>query len=79
MIFFQQSASADKGMTGRHPSRAFDTISGAPGRTVRLGALIAGAALAGHTGATFQGLAGAGLPGAPGGVRLRSRPCSRSA
>ncbi|MBV9801842.1 MAG: divalent metal cation transporter [Solirubrobacterales bacterium] len=70
MIFFQQSASADKGMTPddlRHGR--YDTIAG--GILAALfgcGALIAGAALATRGGASIQGLAGAGFPGALGAV-----------
>ena len=69
MIFFQQSASADKGLTPsdlRHGR--YDTVAG--GILAALfgcGALIAGAALFGHGGAGFaptRGLAGAGFPGA---------------
>jgi Mn2+/Fe2+ NRAMP family transporter len=66
MIFFQQSASADKGLTpddllhGR-----VDTIVGALlAALFGIGAMIAGAGLAGHGGASVQGLAGAGLPAA---------------
>jgi Mn2+/Fe2+ NRAMP family transporter len=66
MIFFQQSASADKGLTPRDLRHGrYDTIVG--GTLAALfgcGALIAGAALAGHNGSGIQGLAGAGLPGA---------------
>lgn len=66
MIFFQQSASADKGMTPddvRHGR--YDTIAGAVlGAVFGCGALIAGAALFHHGGANIQGLAGAGFPGA---------------
>ncbi len=64
MIFFQQSASADKGLTPsdvRHGR--YDTIAG--GILAALfgcGALIAGAALVGHGGA--PGLGGAGFPSA---------------
>ena len=66
MIFFQQSASADKGMTPadvRHGR--LDTALGA-GLAAVFGcaALVAGAALATHNGAAIQGLAGAGFPGA---------------
>jgi Mn2+/Fe2+ NRAMP family transporter len=66
MIFFQQSASADKGMTARDLNHGrFDTALGAGLAAVfGCGALIAGAALAGHDGATVQGLAGAGFPAA---------------
>jgi Mn2+/Fe2+ NRAMP family transporter len=64
MIFFQQSASADKGLTpddlryGR-----YDTIIGGVLAAIfGIGAMVAGAALAGHGGANIQGLAGAGFP-----------------
>jgi Mn2+/Fe2+ NRAMP family transporter len=64
MIFFQQSASADKGMTPsdvRHGR--YDTALGAVLAAVfGLGALIAGAALLPHDGAGIQGFAGAGFP-----------------
>ncbi|HTA10269.1 MAG TPA: divalent metal cation transporter [Streptosporangiaceae bacterium] len=66
MVFFQQSASADKGMTSldlRHGR--LDTIAG--GGLAALfgcGAFIVGAALAAHGGSGIQGLAGAGFPGA---------------
>jgi Mn2+/Fe2+ NRAMP family transporter len=70
MIFFQQSASADKGLTPddlRHGR--FDTLIGAVFAAVfGIGAMIAGAALARHGGASLQGLAGAGFPAALGGV-----------
>ncbi|HYB30453.1 MAG TPA: divalent metal cation transporter [Solirubrobacteraceae bacterium] len=66
MIFFQQSASADKGMTPddlRHGR--YDTVAGGVLAAVfGCGALIAGAALATHGGANIQGLAGAGFPAA---------------
>lgn len=64
MIFFQQSASADKGMTPRDVSHGrLDTALGAGMAAVfGCGALIAGAALATHNGASIQGLAGAGFP-----------------
>jgi Mn2+/Fe2+ NRAMP family transporter len=66
MIFFQQSASADKGLTPadvRHGR--WDTIAGAVLACVfGCGALIAGAALFRHGGSSIQGLAGAGFPGA---------------
>jgi Mn2+/Fe2+ NRAMP family transporter len=66
MIFFQQSASADKGMTARDVKHGrCDTAAGAVLAAVfGLGALIAGAALLTHHGAGIQGLAGAGFPGA---------------
>src|SRR5271165_3270010 len=64
MIFFQQSASADKGMTPsdvRHGR--YDTAAGAVLAAIfGLGALIAGAALLGHDGSGIQGFAGAGFP-----------------
>jgi Mn2+/Fe2+ NRAMP family transporter len=70
MIFFQQSASADKGMTPddvRHGR--YDTIVGAVMAALfGCGALIAGAALATHGGANIHGLAGAGFPAALGAV-----------
>ena len=66
MIFFQQSASADKGLTPsdvRHGR--WDTIAGAVLAAVfGCGALVAGAVLFGHGGGSIQGLAGAGIPGA---------------
>ncbi len=66
MIFFQQSASADKGMTPadvRHGR--YDTAAGAVMAALfGCGALIAGAALFHHGGAGVQGLAGAGFPAA---------------
>lgn len=64
MIFFQQSASADKGMTPadvRHGR--YDTALGAVIASVcGVGALIAGAALLTHGGSGIQGFAGAGFP-----------------
>jgi Mn2+/Fe2+ NRAMP family transporter len=66
MIFFQTSASADKGLTPddlRHGR--YDTMVGAVlAALFGIGALIAGAALFGRGGASIQGLAGAGFPGA---------------
>ena len=66
MIFFQQSASADKGLTPsdlRHGR--YDTIAGAVmAATFGIGALLAGAALFAHGGSRIEGLAGAGFPGA---------------
>ncbi len=66
MIFFQQSASADKGMTPSDVKHGrLDTAIGAGMAAIfGCGALIAGAALATHNGASIQGLAGAGFPGA---------------
>jgi Mn2+/Fe2+ NRAMP family transporter len=64
MIFFQQSASADKGMTPRDIRHGrYDTAVGAALAAVfGLGALIAGAALLTHGGSGIQGFAGAGFP-----------------
>ena len=64
MIFFQQSASADKGMTPRDIKHGrYDTAAGAVLAAVfGIGALIAGAALLTHNGAGIQGFAGAGFP-----------------
>jgi Mn2+/Fe2+ NRAMP family transporter len=64
MIFFQQSASADKGMTARDVKHGrCDTAAGAAlGAVFGVGALIAGAALLTHNGAGIQGFAGAGFP-----------------
>ncbi|MGB9282261.1 MAG: divalent metal cation transporter [Pseudonocardiaceae bacterium] len=66
MIFFQQSASADKGMTTTDIGHGrLDTIlGGILAATFGCGALIAGAALAAHNGSGSQGLAGAGFPAA---------------
>jgi Mn2+/Fe2+ NRAMP family transporter len=66
MIFFQQSASADKGLTPndlKH-GRADTIVGGALAAVFGCGALIAGAALFGHGGSSIQGLAGAGFPAA---------------
>jgi Mn2+/Fe2+ NRAMP family transporter len=63
MVFFQQSASADKGLT-HHDLRQgrADTIAGGVlAALFGCGAFIAGTALAGHG---SDGLAGAGFPGA---------------
>jgi Mn2+/Fe2+ NRAMP family transporter len=64
MIFFQQSASADKGMTPsdvRHGR--YDTALGAFLAAIfGIGALVAGAALFTHGGSAIQGFAGAGFP-----------------
>jgi Mn2+/Fe2+ NRAMP family transporter len=66
MIFFQQSASADKGMTPsdlRHGR--YDTAAGAVLAAIfGIGALIAGSALLSHGGSGIEGFAGAGFPGA---------------
>jgi Mn2+/Fe2+ NRAMP family transporter len=64
MIFFQQSASADKGMTPSDVKHGrYDTAVGAALAAVfGVGALIAGAALLTHNGSGIQGFAGAGFP-----------------
>jgi Mn2+/Fe2+ NRAMP family transporter len=66
MIFFQQGASADKGLTPRDIRHGrYDTIAGgALAAIFGCAALLAGAALLGHGGASSAGLAGAGFPGA---------------
>jgi Mn2+/Fe2+ NRAMP family transporter len=66
MVFFQQSASADKGLTPRDLRYGrFDTVLGGVLAAIfGIGALLAGVALAPHGGANIQGLAGAGFPGA---------------
>jgi Mn2+/Fe2+ NRAMP family transporter len=66
MIFFQQSASADKGLTPddvRHGR--YDTIAGGVLAAIfGCGAMIAGAALRARGGASIDGLSGAGFPAA---------------
>jgi Mn2+/Fe2+ NRAMP family transporter len=64
MLFFQQSASADKGMTpGDVRHGRYDTALGAVLAAVfGIGALVAGAALLGHGGSGIEGFAGAGFP-----------------
>ncbi len=64
MIFFQQSASADKGMTPDDVSHGrYDTAIGAVLAAIfGIGALVAGAALLPHNGSGIQGFAGAGFP-----------------
>jgi Mn2+/Fe2+ NRAMP family transporter len=66
MIFFQQGASADKGMTPRDITHGrYDTAAGAVLAAIfGIGALVAGAALLTHNGAGIQGFAGAGFPDA---------------
>ncbi|HZU40268.1 MAG TPA: divalent metal cation transporter [Solirubrobacteraceae bacterium] len=66
MVFFQQSASADKGLTPHdlRQGRIDTVLGGVLAALFGCGALIAGAALAGHGGAGTQGLAGAGFPAA---------------
>ena len=63
MVFFQQSASADKGLTHRdlRQGRADTIVGGALAALFGCGAFIVGTALAGHG---SDGLAGAGFPGA---------------
>lgn len=70
MIFFQQSASADKGMTPNDVTHGrYDTGLGAVLAAIfGIGALIAGAALLPHHGGGLQGFAGAGFPQALDGV-----------
>jgi Mn2+/Fe2+ NRAMP family transporter len=64
MIFFQQSASADKGMTPRDINHGrYDTAIGAVLAAIfGIGALVAGAALLTHNGSGIEGFAGAGFP-----------------
>jgi Mn2+/Fe2+ NRAMP family transporter len=66
MVFFQQSASADKGLTHRDIRHGrLDTIlGGALAAVFGCGAFIVGTRLADHPGAGIQGLAGAGFPSA---------------
>jgi Mn2+/Fe2+ NRAMP family transporter len=66
MVFFQQGASADKGLTHRDIRHGrLDTIlGGALAAAFGCGAFLAGTRLAGHPGAGIQGLAGAGFLGA---------------
>jgi Mn2+/Fe2+ NRAMP family transporter len=64
MLYFQQSASADKGMTpadithGRYDTALGAALAGIFG----IGALVAGAALLSHGSSGIQGFAGAGFP-----------------
>lgn len=66
MVFFQQSASADKGLTPadlRHGR--YDTVAGGVlAALFGCAAMVAGAALVNHGGTAVQGLAGAGFPAA---------------
>lgn len=66
MIFFQQSATVDKGMTSRdmRQGRMDTVIGGVVAAACGCGALIAAAILTQHGGATVQGLTGAGFPAA---------------
>lgn len=68
MIFYQQGATADKGMTPRDIGHGrLDTALGALLASIfGCGALIAGAVLATGRGQQIQGLAGAGFPAALG-------------
>ena len=62
MIFFQQSASADKGMTYRdvNHGRLDTALGGVLAAVFGIGALITGAALFTRNGSAIQGYAGAG-------------------
>ncbi|MHB8492085.1 MAG: NRAMP family divalent metal transporter [Solirubrobacteraceae bacterium] len=66
MVFFQQSASADKGLTPRDVRHGrYDIVTGgALAAVFGCGALIAGAALFGHGGSGITGFSGAGFPAA---------------
>jgi Mn2+/Fe2+ NRAMP family transporter len=66
MVFFQQGASADKGLTHRdiRHGRVDTILGGALAAAFGCGALVVGASLVGHAGAGIQGLAGAGFPAA---------------
>jgi Mn2+/Fe2+ NRAMP family transporter len=66
MVFFQQSASADKGMTPADIRQGrVDTAGGGVAAAIfGIAALVCGATLAPHGGASVQGLAGAGFAGA---------------
>lgn len=66
MVFFQQSASADKGMTTRDigHGRLDTALGGGLAAVFGVGALITGAALHTAHGADIQALAGAGFPAA---------------
>ena len=64
MIFFQQSAAVDKGMTPSDIGHGrLDTVTGGVLAAIfGCAALIVGAALATHNGVNIEGLAGAGFP-----------------
>ncbi len=64
MVFFQQSASADKGLTPRdlRQGRLDTIVGGVFAAFFGCGALVAGAALFGHGGTSVNGFAGAGFP-----------------
>jgi len=70
MIFFQQGASADKGMTPADIAHGrYDTATGAVLAAIfGVGALVAGSALLTHGGSGIEGFAGAGFPAAIGHV-----------
>jgi Mn2+/Fe2+ NRAMP family transporter len=70
MVFFQQSASADKGLTPHDMSEGrIDTVVGGVLAAIfGCGALVAGAALLGHGVSGVTGFAGAGFPAALGRV-----------
>jgi Mn2+/Fe2+ NRAMP family transporter len=70
MVFFQQSASADKGLTPRdlRQGRLDTIVGGALAAVFGCGALVAGAVLLGHGGGTVNGYSGAGFPSALGHV-----------
>jgi Mn2+/Fe2+ NRAMP family transporter len=70
MVFFQQSASADKGLTPNdlRQGRLDTIVGGVLAAVFGCGALIAGAALLGHGGTSVNGLSGAGFPAALGHV-----------
>jgi Mn2+/Fe2+ NRAMP family transporter len=66
MVFFQQSASADKGLTHRdiRHGRLDTALGGALAAAFGCGAFIVGTRLAGQPGTGITGLAGAGFPSA---------------
>ena len=68
MVYFQQSASADKGLTPSdlRQGRIDTVIGGVIAALFGCGALVAGAALFGPGGVSVTGLAGAGFPAALG-------------
>lgn len=66
MVFFQQSASADKGLTASDlgHGRVDTIVGGSLAALFGCGAFVVGAALATHGGGGIEGLAGAGFPDA---------------
>lgn len=66
MVYFQQSAAADKGMTPIDIGygRLDTTAGGVLAAIFGCAALVAGATLATHNGSSIRGLSGAGFPGA---------------